>query len=91
MKDLKKAILEQTDGGFDIYKSIFPNLQRVSENKCKPVLNHFRGEKNPSLSISKYKDRWRHYDFADPELKKNFLILKIQYLFFLDKFSYSCL
>jgi len=69
MKDVKEAILEQTDGGFDIYKSIFPNLQRVSENKCKPVLNHFRGEKNPSLSISKYKDRWRHYDFADPELK----------------------
>ena len=64
-------MLKATDGGYEYYKYLFPKLEKINDTKCKPVINHFRGEKNASLSITKYNSQYRHLDFGDPTYKGN--------------------
>ncbi len=60
----KEVLLKITLGGWLYIIKIFPNLIKIDENKCQVTLNHLRGEKNPSLSFYKRKDKWHMNDFA---------------------------
>lgn len=65
----KSALLEMTLGGWLYIIKIFPNLIKINSDKCKPVINHLRGEKNASLNFHKWKDKWFMKDFAQPKYK----------------------
>lgn len=62
----KEALLEITLGGWLYIITIFTNLEKLSDTKCKPVINHLRGEKNASLSFTFRNNKWYMYDFGDP-------------------------
>lgn len=65
----KSALLEMTLGGWLYIIKIFPNLVKIHNDKCKPVINHLRGEKNASLSFHKWKGKWYMKDFAQSKYK----------------------
>jgi len=62
----KNLILEATKSGFLFFKHIIPELT-ISSNgtSCKSVRNPFYNDKNPSLSIYFWNDRWWFKDFGD--------------------------
>lgn len=62
--NLKAKILEKQ---LDYFKVIFKDLRIKNDSKAiRNVLNHFRSEKNASISIYKVGPRWRFHDFGDP-------------------------
>lgn len=67
----KSAILELTDGGWKYFVKVFPKLKeaRISDKKCRNIINHIRRENNASLYCyysDKY-ERWILKDYGDPK------------------------
>ncbi len=65
----KSALLEITLNGWLYFVTLFPELLTAKRNErsCRNIINHFRGERNPSLSCYFKGDRWYLHDHADPD------------------------
>jgi Protein of unknown function (DUF3987) len=73
MEKLKKlskaALIELTLGGWLYFVILFPELlkAKISDNRCRNIINTIRGESNASLSCYCKNGIWYLYDHADPD------------------------
>jgi len=74
---LVEAILDTTNGGWDYFTFIYPDLlkARTKNQKCRLIKNHRRGDRNPSLSYYFNNDRWCFRDFGDPDFSGDIFTL----------------
>jgi len=63
----KEEILEMSHGGLDFYRLVIPDLQVISEKKCKSTYNPFYQDGKPGFSIYFKDEKWRFYDHGEPE------------------------
>ena len=67
----KESLFKQIDGGWKYFEKKFPGLEKRGKNKSNAVLNHLRGEKNPSLSFECSNGVWYGRDFGSPTWRGN--------------------
>lgn len=65
----KESLFEITEGGWKYLEKKFSGLEKRGKNKSNLVLNHLRGEKNPSLSFECSNGVWYGRDFGSPTWK----------------------
>ncbi|WP_439516274.1 DUF3987 domain-containing protein [Sediminibacterium sp.] len=67
----KESVLLQSNGGFDFYKFVIPELELANDYNCKPTYNPFYKDTKPGLSVYFNPDteRWMFNDFGNEDFK----------------------
>ena len=65
---LKNDILSGTNSGFEFFKFVIPNLEKVEVDRCKNVKNPFYHDSNASFSVFRdiKSNRWKFHDYGEP-------------------------
>lgn len=69
MRITKQEAFEKTNGGLDYIQYVFPELEKRAflRGRSKPIKNHLRGEKNPSLQCFERDGKYYVKDYGDPD------------------------
>ncbi|MDT0646942.1 DUF3987 domain-containing protein [Zunongwangia sp. F260] len=69
MRITKQEVFEKTNGGLNYIMHIFPELEQnaFQRGRSKPIRNHLRGERNPSLQCFDREGKYYIKDYGDPD------------------------